>query len=334
MAEKLPSGKYRSRATYTGENGKRHSVSFTRDTAKEADYAALEFKLGKRRTAAPTSMTVGEAVTAFIEANDSVLSPSTIVGYRRIYKNYISAIENIPLHKLDNNTLQSWVNQLARKHSPKTVSNAYGLVSTTLRTYAPEFSPRVNLPRKAVRDVQIPQREDIELLLKLTEGTRLHLPILLGAHCGLRRSEMSALTWKDIDLKNRKIKIRHAMVQGEYGWVIKQPKSAAGTRVVDMTNAVHDYLASADKSQPPVPINPTTITNDFGDLCRANGLSYNQHLLRHYYASVLASRGIPIKYAQMLMGHSSGEMLNKVYAHILKEEEERFRSSVTSYFNG
>ena len=35
MAEKLPSGKYRTRATYTDEQGKRRSVSFTRDTAKK-----------------------------------------------------------------------------------------------------------------------------------------------------------------------------------------------------------------------------------------------------------------------------------------------------------
>lgn len=333
MAQKLPSGKYRTRATYTDAAGKRVTRSFTRDTAKEADYAALEFKLSSRRTAAPATMTTGEAVEQFIEVNNAVLSPSTIVGYKRIVKNYLGGIRSVQLARLDNNTLQTWVNQLAREHSPKTVANAYGLVRAALRTYAPDYTPRVNLPRKIVRDIQIPQKEDIAELLRLTEGTSLYLPILLGAHCGLRRSEMSALTWKDIDLKNRKIKVRRAMVRGEYGWEIKQPKTAAGTRTVDMTNAVHDYLAAADRNKPPVALNPSSISNDFGDLCRAHDLPYNQHLLRHYYASVLASRGVPIKYAQMLMGHSSGEMLNKVYAHILREEEERMRKAVTSYFN-
>lgn len=333
MAQKLPSGKYRTRATYTDAEGKRVTRSFTRDTAKAADYAALEFKLSNKRTAAPAAMLTGEAVERFIEANDAVLSPSTIVGYKRIVKNYLDGIRSVPLSRLDNNALQGWINQLARKHSPKTVANAYGLVRAALRTYVPDYVPRVNLPRKVVRDIQIPQREEIELLLQLTEGTALHLPILLGAHCGLRRSEMSALTWQDIDLKNRKIKVRRAMVRGEYGWTVKQPKTAAGTRTVDMSTAVHDCLAAADHSKPPVTLNPSSISNDFGDLCRAHDLPYNQHLLRHYYASVLASRGIPIKYAQMLMGHSSGEMLNKVYAHILREEEERMRKAVTSYFD-
>lgn len=334
MAEKLPSGKYRTRATYTDEQGKRRSVSFTRDTAKEADYAALEFKLKRKRTASPSAMTVDEAVTKYIETNEAVLSPMTITGYQIVRRNYITEIADIQLRKLDNNILQSWVSNLSRSYSPKTVRNAYGLVSAALRAYEPSFAPVVKLPRKVVKDVIIPQRADIERLLDAAKGTSLYLPILLGAHCGMRRSEIGALTWNDVDLKKRCIHVRAAKVPDQYrNWVIKQPKSAAGKRTLDMTNAIYDYISSADKNKPLITINPDTFTVKFNNLAKKLGMEFHPHLLRHYYASVLASRGIPLKYAQMLMGHASADMINKVYAHILNEEEQKFRSNVLGYFN-
>lgn len=330
MAEKLPSGKYRTRATYTDEQGKRHSVSFTRNSAKEADYAALEFKLGKRRLSAASAISVGDALDIYIESNAAVLSPSTINGYNGYRRNNYHSIQDIPLRKLTPRMVQSWVNEQAATLSPKTVRNVYGLLAAALKRECPDALLGINLPQKIRREIIIPQRSEISAILDAARGTSLYLPILLAAHCGMRRSEICALTWKDINLKKKTIAVNKAMVTDGIGWVVKQPKSSAGYRTLDMSNAVYDYLSNADKKQPLISINPDTFTNAFGKLCAKLGMAYHPHALRHFYCSVLASSGIPMKYAQMLMGHSSGDMINKVYAHILKEDEERYRSRALS----
>jgi len=334
MAKKLPSGNYRSRITYTDDSGKRKYISFTRPTEAEADYAALEYKLKHKRESSPLSGTVGSAVQRYIDTNDAVFSPSTVMGYRKILRCYMTDIENVPLRQLSNERIQKWVNRLARKYAPKTVSNAYGLLTAMLGTYMPEANFHAQLPQRSAEEFTIPQPEDIQRLLEAAEGTSMYLPILLGAHCGLRRSEMCALTWKDIDLKARKIRVKEALVRGEDGWERKGPKSVSGHRTLDMTDAIYEYLCAADKNSKPVTICPDTITKRFRLICDELGMPFHQHLLRHYFGSVCASLNIPITYAVKLMGHKSDLMLKKVYAHVLNQKETEARSSIVGYFNG
>lgn len=334
MAEKLPSGQYRARASYTDENGKRHKISFTRDTAREANYAALEFKLGKNRTVSHASMTVQEAVERYIDSSDAVLSPSTQMGYRKILRCYMGDIANVPLHRISNENAQRWINGLARKHSPKTISNSYGLLAAVLKTYEPSVSLRVQLPQKRKEEIQIPQPEDVARIIEAAQGSSMYLPVLLGAHCGLRRSEMSALTWADIDMKNKQLRIREALVRGDCGWERKAPKSTAGYRTLDMTQQIYDYLAAADKTKPPVSICPDTITKRFNALCRELDMNFNVHLLRHYFASVCAGIGLPMMYTIRLMGHASDGMVKQVYGHIFKQQEIEARQRVVDYLNG
>ena len=333
MAQKLPSGKYRSRAYYYDEKGIRRAKSFTSISKKEADYLAKEFERNHQRMSSKANLPLEKAIDAYIEMNDTVLSPSTIRGYNTIKRNSIEDIKDLPLCELDELRLQRWMNALAKKKSPKTCSNAWGLVSAVLRQFYPEAQHRIHLPQKEVKDVVIPQKEDIDLLLKETTGTPLYPAVLLGAHMGMRRSEIAALTWDDIDLDKKKIRVTKAIVPGDYGFEIKKPKSLAGTRTLDMTNLVYEYFSSLDQSHPPISLNPESITTAFRRLCAKLDMPFHLHLLRHYFASVCAAKGLPESYAAMLMGHSSYEMIKKVYGHILDEEEKRARNLVLDYFN-
>ncbi len=160
----------------------------------------------------------------------------------------------------------------------------------------------------------------------------MYLPVLLAAHCGLRRSEMSALTWNDIDLKKKVIHIREAVVRGEDGWERKNTKSSAGKRDVDMTQPIYEYLVDADRSTVPVPLSPSRITKKFARLSAKIGKDFHIHLLRHYYCSTLAMLGVPEAIAEKLCGHSS-ETVHKIYVHTLDEIERKYRENIVSHFN-
>lgn len=332
MAERLPSGSYRKRVTYN-DNGVRKSMSFTAPTAQEADYMALEFKLGKKRMSDKGNWTVSQAVRQYIDSNDSTLSPSTIRSYNGILRGEMNDIGSVLLKALDNDRLQKWVNGLARTRAPKTVANAWHLLSAVLSSYMPEQTFHVRLPQKRVTEVRIPQEEEVALLLEETCNTDLYLPLLLASQCGLRRSEICALRWQDIDMERRVIHVRGAVVRGEEGWERKATKSTAGYRTVDMTDAIYDALSTADRSAAPITVSPSKLTERFHNLCKRLGMDFHLHLLRHYYCSVLALSGIPMQYTRKLMGHSGDDLIRKVYAHTLDSPERQFRKTVVDAFN-
>lgn len=332
MATKLPSGKYRAQASYYDAAGKRRRISFTRRTAREADYAALEYQMRQKRESAPGGLSVQQAVERYIENGSAVFSPSTVVGYRSTLRNYLKPIAEYRLDRLTSELLQAWLNELAAAHSPKTVRNAWGLMAAALKVYRPDFVPAVKLPRKRHSEMIIPSTAQVEEILNEAAGTSAYLPLLLSAHCGLRRSEAAALTWNDVDLARRKIHVRGAVVKGEDGWVQKGTKTDAGYRSLPMTPAVYECLKAADRSRPPVTLSPNNISKRFAAICKRLGYPFHQHLLRHYYASVQIAAGIPLFYVQKRMGHGSDEMLKRVYAHTMQEMEAKMDAQSVAAF--
>lgn len=329
---KLPSGNFRTRVEWKDETGKRHSKSFTAPTKREAKKLAEEFKgtINKKRS----TLTVSEAVDRLIRINDSIYSPSTPRTYQKIKRNYMQDIANTKLMDLDDEIVQAWINKLSRQYSPKTVANAFGLLQTCATQFYDNATFHIRLPKRRKRDMEIPQPSDIALLLNATKDTPTHICVLLGAHCGLRRSEMSALTWKDIDFKNKKIKINKAVVQGDDNkWYTKPPKSYAGYRTLDMTEDIYNYFMKADKSKSPVIYNPNGITKHVRNACAELGMNYYPHILRHYFCSVCCNLGIPESITVKLMGHSDSTMVHQVYGHVLNEFEEQARNQITNYMN-
>ena len=70
MAERLPSGQWRRKVTWTDADGNKHSKSFTAKTKREVDNMVQEFVYSKKKNG--SLLTVGEAVDKLIELNDSI----------------------------------------------------------------------------------------------------------------------------------------------------------------------------------------------------------------------------------------------------------------------
>ncbi len=67
---------------------------------------------------------------------------------------------------INNIAVQAWISDLAAELSPKTVRNAYGLLSATLNVFAPELHLKITLPAKKRPDLYCPSDDDIKKLLK------------------------------------------------------------------------------------------------------------------------------------------------------------------------
>jgi integrase len=139
--------------------------------------------------------------------------------------------------------------------------------------------------------------------------------ILTAAMTGLRKGELVALRWRDIDWPAARIRIRQNYVRKEFG----TPKSKRSTRSVPMADEVGgelERLFTASRFQGdddlvfahPVtggPMPKANVTRRFRKALKAAGLddSHRFHDLRHSFGTRMAAAGVPMRTLQQWMGH-------------------------------
>lgn len=338
-AKKLPSGKWRN-LLYVGkdENGKRIYESFTADTKKEANLLAMararEIELGIKKDRTPSELTVGEAVDRYISDRSNILAPKTIREYKGYRRLYMQGIMNLKLKNLTESIIQREINKEAHSLSPKSVRNIWALVNASILSAMPDMHFSPNLPAKERKEMHIPTNAQLLDLMICVEGKRLEIPVILAATCGLRRGEIAALDLKtDIDYINNKVTVNKAMSNNDKSeWVIKAPKTYSSYRTVDAPAWVIEKLKSARDSDYH-PMNPDHITSAFAKLCKRMDLNIRFHDLRHYYASLMLSLGVPDKYAMARMGHATPNMLKNVYQHLIDEKDQEMSLVINRHFD-
>lgn len=331
-AKKLPSGNWRV-LLFVGknENGKREYKSFTAPSKKEAEAAAALFSIQKQKKQ-ESGLTVAESIEQYISTHTNVLSVATVRKYRSMQRNCYSSINDKYVSNLSSSDIQVFVNAFALDHAPKTVNCVCGLLTAALKASDPEKSYVFKRPAPRKPMITIPSEQQVKLLLAEAGSPQMETIFLLGAALGLRRSEIAALTWKDVD--NDVMHISKALAQTSNGdWISKTTKTAAGTRDLQLPDFLKKKILSIkpENSNPTdriFNVTPDAITMSF---CRARqkaGISCRFHDLRHYNASVMLALGVPDKYAMQRMGHATPNMLKNVYQHIMDEKEKEVASMV------
>lgn len=336
-AKKLPSGSWRVNA-YIGrdENGKQIRKSFTADTKKAAELAAAQYVVREHHEADPQNLSVERAIEQYIESKSNILSPATIRAYRSTLKKLPLGFVRLPVSTLTSADVQRAINTYHVGRAPKTVENAYGLITVALSQIMPEKVFRVSLPQREKHEIHIPTTSEMDIIMAHFAGTPYEVPVALAAYMGLRRSEIIALTWQDIDFSCKTLKVNKAKVMGEDRRLHeKTTKTTAGTRTLTMPTAVTNILARQDPTQPVCQLSHNTLSNFRATLSKIDGVRpFNFHALRHYYASVLLSLNVPNKYAQERMGHATDNMLKNVYQHLMDDKQKEIDGLINSFFSG
>ncbi len=318
-AQKLPSGKYRVRVYLGKEKGYK---SFTADTKREAEFLAVEYEREYLFHQLP-EMTLREAMRRYIDCKENILSPSTIVGYRKIYNTSLKEIMDIKLSDLTQEMIQRAFNEEAKTHSPKSLRNTHGLLASVMKMYRNIPHLSTTLPQKERNEIYVPDEEEVARLYKLVKQFRkgkLIKPFLLATQCGLRASEISALDVKSV--KEDRIVVDKARVVGK----IKAPKSTAGFREVPISSEMRKILLEKVDGDRICRMSSGNISNDWCIFRKKFGVdpNLNFHALRHHFASKCLLMGIPQKYIAELMGHNGTEMIERVYQHIFPSAMQRF----------
>lgn len=325
MATRLPSGKYRAQVLIgTDENGKRIYESFIADTADEADFEALAFKLGKGKKVEKKEITLRAAMKACIESKRGVLSPSTIQGYEYIERNFGDFLDT-PILKITKLSLQNAVTQYMfrprhdKKKGPisaKTVRNAYGFISSVLKQNGIELG-EIALPQRQEIEYATPFDAELANIFEAVRGTNIEVPVLLAAFCSLRRGEICGLRFSDVDFEKKMIHIDRALVRVGTDDFLKAPKTKKSRRVVFVTDYILDLIKALPRENDDsfiFPFTPNALTHHFPAILKKHGLPPCRfHDLRHSFASVLYDHGIDMSYIKAVGGWASDSVPNRVY---------------------
>lgn len=205
-------------------------------------------------------------------------------------------------------------------------------------------------------------RDELNKLFEAVAGTKLELPVLLGAFYGLRRSEIVGLKWSAIDFEQNTITISHTVtscnLDGKCVIVAKDTtKTKSSRRTLPLVPYFHEKLLAVKAQQERNQklcgrsynrefleyicvddigdrFKPNYITSQFPKLLERNGFrKIRFHDLRHSCASLLLASGVPMKHIQEWLGHSDFSTTANIYAHLDYSSKLTSASAMESNFH-
>ena len=341
--KQLPSGAYHASVySHTDANGKRHYESITDFDYNKVLLEVAQFKADKKQEKIDRStheLTLGEAMRQYMDDKKAVLSPTTYKGYTSISRNHFLDLQKISIHAITPQQIQRAVSDVSARLAPKTVRNIHGFLTAVFGVFRPEFDFHTKLPQQKKEEFLVPTEDDVKRLIEIVTDTPMYLPVVLAACCGMRRSEICALLWEDVNISRNTLSINEALVYDvDNNLVDKTTKSFAGTRVVRMFPIVTDAFlrvkGDAAPTDPVVTISPNAVTKRFERLMKKHKFpAYSLHDLRHYTVSVMISLNVPEKYIADYVGHDdSAVMIKKVYGHIMASKKTTVEEQMQAYF--
>jgi integrase len=212
----------------------------------------------------------------------------------------------------------------------------------------------VDMPRGGKKHkMRILSQQEIAILVEASHNFYYWPVVCMALYTGMRRGEILALRWDDLDLDARLINVKQSMqrILGK-GIMFKEPKTEAGTRTIEITPTVVTMLRRIRKEQlehrvaygPDYqgqglvfcqvngkPLDPHRLSRRFHRLVVSLGLNgFRFHDLRHTHASYMLALGTPLPTLQERLGH--GDLASTIiYTHGVpgKQREAADRFEIT-----
>lgn len=344
--------------SHTDSLGKRHqrTATFEAKGKRAAERAAAEHTariLAGARTVKDQRGTVRELVDLWVKHRAAKDSPATIYRRRSIVNTIRTDLGRIPLADLTSLHIDQWYDKLrtdnigqgsnVKQRSESTVHH-YGRVLAAILFQGWKWGKIETLParraekpkRRQHAKVKAPPVATIGLLIAAAPPDLAVAARVLAA-TGLRRGELCALRWTDVDLDEGILRITKSIVYiPQHGLTVKAPKNEESVRIVEIDPTTvyildrhhrrwqterPELVADAYLFPDPfahdrtghTPRSPDWLSRGWRRLCATHGATIRLHDLRHYHASTLIDQHVPVTAVSARLGHAKTSTTTDIY---------------------
>jgi len=199
--------------------------------------------------------------------------------------------------------------------------------------------------------------DEVNQFLNLIRGKRIYLPVLLAVTTGMRRGEICALQWDDVNFETGYISISKNFQydQKKHTQNLDLTKTNTSNRSITITNKLilelkklrqfqlelklklgnmynDQKFVFADEKGDPMKLNYLTQTfaNEIKDNNFKNRIPF--HGLRHTHATILLSKNINPKIVQERLGHSTVSITMDIYSHVTPNMQKEVSEKIENMF--
>jgi integrase len=357
--------------------GKRHraNVTFRGDRkSAEKELRRLQKAIDDGAHVDPSRITVRDWLAQWLDTIRPEVAPKTHERYGELVRHFLApALGNLQLGKLAPVHIQQCYTELAEGGrrdgkpgglSPRTRRQIHAVLSSAL-SRAVELQLLARNPAEVFRKRQprIERKEMVALtveqsqrLLAALRHSRVYWPVLLALSTGMRRGEILALRWRNIDLDRGSLRVIESLEQTKAGLRFKPPKNGR-TRVITLPAFVVDELRRLRREQAEellvlgspqddatvvcaradgLPLQPRSLTHEFSVLMAhiKDVPPVRFHDLRHSHATQLLAAGLHPKVAQERLGHSTITTTMDIYSHVTAQVHEDAAARIDAAYNG
>lgn len=318
-------------------------------------------------------LTVGDHVRARLaqwKANGDI-GPSTYLRYEHLVENQIVPFLGTKfVQKLKPIDIEQWHTALRTKGrkngeggiSARTITSAHRVLGKALNDAVRHDVVARNItgregqtaPRIVSKEIEIIPAEKISDVLSKLESHAIYPKAVTALFTGLRRGELLALRWANVDLIGKMITVREVLQETKEGVRVKDTtKTKAGRREVSLPDIVVDVLREVRREQLEQrlafgmgrldddalafpardggPSRPTNFSSGWADVAENIGLpGVTFHALRHTHASMLIDAGLDVVRISKRLGHADPSITLRVYAHLFQKRDDKSAEAINS----
>ena len=266
------------------------------------------------------------------------IRPTTQKGYEEwIYVHAIPGLGHIPLNKLTQADCQKFLNEMKangrKTHrdtkgpemAERSVRSCYHVIRMALDRAVKDGLIKKNpilgvkLPPPEPKEMKVLSKEEIQRFLIQAKAEGMYELFLLELTTGLRRGEILALTWDDLNFETGELHISKQVTPVGGKNIISEPKTKAAFRTIIlppvMVGLLREYrkevfspLMFPSRIKPNQPIDPSYVRKRLQQILeRADCKKVRFHDLRHTFATMSLEHGMDVKTLSAIIGHVSAK---------------------------
>ena len=310
-------------------------------------------------------LTVGEWLQTWY---DLYSKPNIRATTQEYYSNFIEhhlvpRIGDVPLDKLTGLRLQKLYQELrtdGKVHqnknnpglSPKTIRGIHMMLHSALEQAVKEELIKknptndCNPPKVEKKEMKVIKPEQIGAYLQAAANRNVLPMFYLELTSGLRRGELLALLWTDLNLDRHTISVSKSVLGRNGELKVSAPKTRHSIRTVVVPQQTVDLLIQEHNLHPdnpymfPSPVtgtmyHPDAATRIHRKLLKEAGIEHIRfHDLRHTFATLALQNGVDVKTLSGMLGHYSSGFTLDTYTHITDRMQQEAAEKVGSFMEG